>query len=115
MNRFYTFVMAACTYLAALASPSEPLKITEFTPDPMEPAATAPFKVATAKASDADYTEWESLGTATLEQNFKYFAKSLNNYRTDEDEEIVFNLTTEVMTRRLHSDASVRQIKFCNF
>ena len=115
MNRFYTFVMAACTYLAALASPSEPLKIAEFTPDPMEPAATAPFKVATAKASDADYTEWESLGTATLEQNFKYFANSLNNYRTDEDEEIVFNLTTEVMTRRLHSDASVRQIKFCNF
>lgn len=115
MNRFYTFVMAACTYLAALASPSEPLKITEFTPDPMEPAATAPFKVSTAKASDADYTEWESLGTATLEQNFKYFANSLNNYRTDEDEEIVFNLTTKVMTRRLHSDASVRQIKFCNF
>lgn len=117
MNKFYTFVVAACTCIAAWASPSQPVKITEITEithDPAMPAPPAAFKAAPAKANDADYTEWKSLGTATLEGH-DYLLYTLNSFRIDGDEEIVFKNTTEVMIRQLRDDASVQQIKFCNF
>ena len=80
----------------------------------MTPAPPATFKAAPAKANDADYTEWKSLGTATLEGH-DYLLNTLNSFRIDGDEEIVFKNTTEVMIRQLRDDASVQQIKFCNF
>lgn len=118
MNKFYTFVVAACTCIAAWASPSQPVKITEITEitlDPAMPAPPATFKAAPAKANDADYTEWKSLGTATFGLGYDYLLNTLNSFRIDGDEEIVFKNTTEVMIRQLRDDASVQQIKFCNF
>ncbi len=117
MNKFYTFVVAACTCIAAWASTSQPVKITEITEithDPAMPAPPTTFKAAPAKANNADYTEWESLGTAILEGH-DYRLNTLNSFRIDGDEEIVFKNTTEVMIRQLRDDASVQQIKFCNF
>lgn len=66
-------------------------------------------------ASDADYSEWKSLGTATLGDGYNYLEAGLNSYRKQGDEKIVFANTTEVMMRHMTGNNDIRQIKFCKF
>lgn len=113
MKKFYTFVLAACSCIAAGASSPQPAAITEYSPDPLEPAATAPARAASQVADDADYSPWESLGTATLSDGYDNILYTLNNYKGANQEDIVFTNTTEVMTRHLGSDPDVQQFKFC--
>lgn len=112
MKKFYTFVLAACACIAAGASSPQPVEIAEYVPDPMAPATT-PSRAAALAADDAGYTEWQSLGTAPLGQGYDRILFTLNSYRIDGDEEIVFAGTTEVMMRQRRDDADSRQIKFC--
>ena len=111
MNKFYTFVLAACTCITAVATSSRPVRITEYLPGAMAPVIASPDRVAA--LADADYTEWESLGTATTDDIHENMEASFNQYCREGDEKIVIANTSEVMVRKLRSDESVWQIKFC--
>lgn len=69
--------------------------------------------------SAQDYTEWTSMGTATFESGY-YLGSveaTLNMYRNnpDDEPEIKFERTSEVMERSLMADPSVKQFKICKF
>lgn len=105
MMKFYTFLIAAGLGLAANAVPPAPLQ--------MQAASVA----AKAAASDADYTEWTSLGTATVDEStyLDNLEFTLNSYRYESEEEIAFARTSEVFTRQLKSDPAKQQFKFTKF
>lgn len=65
-----------------------------------------------------DFSEWESLGVGTIDVNFgalESVESYLNLYAKDGDETIKFANTTEVMARKLKSNPSIVQYKFCKF
>lgn len=114
MKKLFTLFVAACASIAAVASSVEPVKLSEYEPDPMTPTIDRPSRVSAA-STDADYTEWESIGVATLGEGYNYLENTLNSFCKEGDTEIVFANTTEVMVRQLRSDANEKQFKFCKF
>jgi len=109
MKKFYTLLIVSLTFMAARALPVEPMKFTTQEPAPiMAPRAPA-------AAADADYTGWTSLGIGQINNGLQSIERSLNFYRYENDEEIVFTKTTEVFVRELKNDPSKKQFKFTAF
>ncbi|MDE6333109.1 MAG: hypothetical protein K2L77_00530 [Muribaculaceae bacterium] len=114
MRKLYFLFVAACSCITAWASGTEPLKAAVPCPG-MHTTLSHADKTINHTAADADYSEWKSLGTATLGDGYNYLEAGLNSYRKHGDERIVFANTTEVMMRHQLDNENLRQFKFCKF